>query len=95
MAEVQTQEGGAFDWKSQTFDLLKFGISKRYDSERREEIQVTDKTAQHQANFAGDVQKVGTTQNSNPIKTAPKWVQWTAIGGVSLIGLGFLAKAMR
>ncbi len=88
-----TASSTGFNWQSATFDLLKFGISKKYDAEQRETIIIRDPTVQYEANDAGNVQQVGTAENANPLNTSPTWVKWGVVGGLLLGGAALVARS--
>jgi hypothetical protein len=89
----QPASNGGFNWNSvgeSAFDLLKFGISKKIDSERREEIVIREPTVQHEANYAGQVQQVGTIAGG-----VPDAVKYGGAALLALVGLGVIASIAR
>ncbi|MGH1374594.1 MAG: hypothetical protein ACRBBW_21335 [Cellvibrionaceae bacterium] len=83
-----------FNWQGATFDLLKFGISKKFDAEQRETIIIRDPEVQHEANDAGQVQQVGTTQ-AGSLAAAPEWAKWGGIAFLGLLGTAVVLKAVK
>lgn len=82
-----------FDFGESAMDLLKFGISKKYDSEPKETIIIREPAVQHQVNDAGSAQQVGTT-NTNQLATIPPWVKYTVMGLAGVTGVSLLYKAV-
>lgn len=92
-APLQPASSGGFSWDSvgeSAFDLLKFGISKKIDSERREDIVIREPTVQHEANYSGQVQQVGTTAGG-----IPDAVKYGGAALLALVGLGVIASIAR
>lgn len=77
------------------FDLLKFGISKRYDAEQKETIVIRDPAVQHETNDAGSMQQMGTTQKNAALASMPDWAKYGLIGGLGLFGATLLLKAAK
>lgn len=83
----------SFDFGESAMDLLKFGISKKYDTEPKETIIIREPAVQHQVNDAGKAQQVGST-NANKIETVPPWVKYTVMGLAGVTGVSLLYKAV-
>lgn len=82
-----------FNFGDSAMDLLKFGISKKYDSEPKETIIIREPAIQHEVNNAGKPQQVGST-SSNKMETVPPWVKYTVMGLAGVTSVSLLYKAV-